>query len=96
MADAKALSSIEFKASVKLSLSEKEAAALNEMTAYGIEPFLAGYRRCLGEHYIKPHEQGLRDLFETINKTLPKELQKLERYKKAVISAEIEFKGASK
>jgi hypothetical protein len=91
MADAKAKSSIVLNASIHLTLSEKEAAALNEMTCYGIEPFLAGYKRCLGEHYIKPHEEGLRSLFKTIDKTLPGELSKLKKYKKALIDAKAEF-----
>ena len=93
MATAKAKTNLEFNASITLVLSEKEAAALNEMTKYGIDPFLKGYERCLGSHYIRPHKEGLRMLFETIDKSLPQELSKLDKYKKAICEADLEFSG---
>ena len=91
MAIATAKTTLEFNASITLVLSEKEAAALSEMTKYGIDPFLKGYERCLGSHYIRPHKEGLKMLFETIDKSLPKELYKLEKYRKAICEADLEF-----
>ena len=91
MAQAKAKANLSFKAVITLELSEQEAAALNEMTKYGIEPFLKGYHKMLGQHYIQPHEKGLTSLFKTIDTTLPFQLSKLEEYKKAVCEAAGQF-----
>lgn len=94
MAEASAKADLSFRATVTLELSEQEAAALNEMTKYGIAAFLKGYKKCLGSHYIRPHEKGLTSLFETIDKSLPKELLKLIRYKKAICEAEEKFSNS--
>lgn len=84
MASAELKSSIELQAKFTIELTEIEAKALNEMTKYGIEAFLKGYKKCLGSHYIAPHERGLRDLFVTIGSTLPREIKKLDDIKKAI------------
>jgi len=84
MAIPKLKTKLEFRATISLELSEVEAAALSEMTKYGIDAFLKGYRKQLGSHYISPHEGGLRMLFDTIDKSLPSELYKLEKYRKAM------------
>lgn len=87
MADVKAKASVLLEMSICLNLSQEEAAALKEMTKYGIEAFLKGYERQLGKHYIAPHKEGLRSLFKTIDKSLPSELSKLEKFSIAVNEA---------
>ncbi|MEE8289739.1 MAG: hypothetical protein V3R25_10045 [Nitrosomonadaceae bacterium] len=91
MASVKAKSTLTMSSTVTLELSGVEAAALNEMTGYGIESFLDGYKRQLGEHYIRPHEAGLRSLFETIGANLPREIRKIEVFNKAMLKAREEF-----
>ncbi len=75
MAKVKASSTVEL--SVTLVLTEDEAVALNEMTKYGIRPFLEGYYKHLGKHYMQPHEQGMRSLFRTIDSELPPHLKRI-------------------
>ena len=89
MATAKVKSSLKFEAVVILELTESEARALNEMTKYGIKPFIKGYKKLLGSHYIEPHVKGLTSLFETIDDSLASELYKLDEYKKAICAAEL-------
>jgi hypothetical protein len=59
---------IEF--SVTLDLTEVEARALCEMVKYGSKAFLEGYYKQLGKSYMKPYEEGVHSLFETIKKEL--------------------------
>lgn len=88
MATAKASSAITgLDVTITLKLSGAEAAALNEMTGYGIDAFLKGYYKYLGSHYMKPFEPGLRSLFQTIKKSLPYELRKLQAYQDALVEA---------
>lgn len=47
-------------------LSEAEAAALDALAGYGVEPFLEVFYKHLGESYLKPYESGLRSLFESV------------------------------
>jgi hypothetical protein len=75
MAQVKSSSTV--KLSVTLVLTEEEAIALNEMTKYGIDSFLKGYYKYLGKHYMKPHEKGMRSLFNTIDKELPSHLRRI-------------------
>jgi len=80
MAKVKASSTV--KLSVTLELTEEEAIALNEMTKYGIDSFLKGYYKFLGKHYMRPHEQGMRSLFKTIDAELPPHLKRISEARK--------------
>ena len=52
-------------ASVVLVLTEDEAAALEAIFSYGADPFLAVFYEQMGEHYLRPHEAGLRSLVDS-------------------------------
>ncbi len=73
-------SSIEF--AMTLELSEEEARALEALTKYGTESFLKMFYSKLGSHYLKPHEDGLKSLFQTIPKEIPPHLLKLDAARK--------------
>ncbi len=49
-----------------LQLSEDEAGALDALAGYGADAFLKVFYKYMGEHYMRPHEAGLRSLFATI------------------------------
>lgn len=68
---------------VTLTLTEIEARALTEMTGYGVEPFLKGYYKYLGKHYIQPYEEGFRLLFKSINTQLPQHIKRINAARKA-------------
>lgn len=53
-------------AHITLRLSESEAAALDAIVGYGAQPFLDVFYKYLGGAYLKPHESGLRSLFESV------------------------------
>ena len=53
-------------ATITLELSEAEAAALDALVGYGVEPFLAAFYEKMGRSYLEPYEKGLRSLFESI------------------------------
>lgn len=84
MAEAKADSSITLDIKIKMTLTIEEAKALAAMTGYGAKSFLEGYYKQLGKSYMQPHEKGVYSLFETINKTLPSELRKVENIVEAI------------
>jgi len=51
---------------LSLSISEKEARALDALAGYGIDSFLEVFYKQLGSVYLKQHEDGLRSLFGVI------------------------------
>lgn len=67
---------------VVLTLTEEEARALKNITVYGNKPFLEWFYKNLGKHYLKPHEDGLVSLFDTINKELTPILHKIDQTRK--------------
>lgn len=75
------ISKIEF--AITLKLTESEARALKEMAGYSVESFLEFFYENLGTHYLKPHEKGVRSLFETIRAELPKHLSRVDKARKA-------------
>jgi len=78
MATSKVESGITLDIKIKLTLTVEEARALETMTGYGHKSFLDGYYKQLGKSYMQPHEKGLISLFETIKKSLPTELKKVD------------------
>ncbi len=50
---------------ITIRLTESEARALDALAGYGIDAFLKVFYT-LGRHYMEPHEDGLRSLFEAI------------------------------
>ena len=70
-----------------LSISEAEARALVAMTGYNADNFLKFFYEMLGTHYLKPHEAGLRSLFETIRAELPAHLKRADNARQAFKSS---------
>ena len=50
---------------VTISLSEKEAGALDALIGYGVDEFLKAFYEKMGRAYLEPYEEGLRSLFES-------------------------------
>jgi hypothetical protein len=73
---------------VKLLLNEKEIRALDALAGYGIKPFLDVFYKHMGRHYLEPHEQGLRSLFEVIQSQLPQILNRADNARKAFVLAD--------
>lgn len=71
---------------VTLLLTEEEVRALSVLPSYGTDSFLECFYTKLGKHYLSPHEKGLRSLFETIKKELPKHLKKADEVRKIINS----------
>ena len=67
---------------VVLVLTEEEARALYNIVGYGHKPFTDWFYENLGKNYLKPHEQGLISLFETIKKELPQHLSRIDKARK--------------
>ena len=74
-------SNMEFE--IVLKLNEEEARALNAITLYGSKQFLKYFYEHMGEHYLKPHENGLVSLFDVIDQNLPKQLNIIDKCRKA-------------
>ena len=61
---------------IEFVVNESEARALDALVGYGDDAFLKHFYQ-LGEHYMKPHEEGLRSFFKTIRKELAGPLSRL-------------------
>jgi hypothetical protein len=72
-------SSTTIEISIMLTLTEIEARALNAIAGYGTDAFLTMFYNQLGKCYLKPCENGVRSLFETIKNELPKHLDKVDK-----------------
>lgn len=59
---------VELDVSVKLTIAEIKA--LDAIAGYGSKAFLEVFYEHMGVSYLRPHEAGLRSLFETIRSEL--------------------------
>ncbi len=58
-------------AKITITLTEDEARALDALVGYGDDAFVKVFYEKLGEHYMKPHEGGLRSLFKSVRSFMP-------------------------
>ena len=63
---------------ITVELSEEEARALAVLPSYGADSFLEFFYEKLGRTCLEPHENGIKELFETI-KSLYSELASIDR-----------------
>ena len=68
-------------------LGEQEMRALDALAGYGTDAFLKVFYKEMGEHYVKPHEQGLRTLFESIRDNIPYILRRADKARAAFVKA---------
>jgi hypothetical protein len=61
---------IDFK--VKCELTENELRALDALVGYGFDNFLKSFYSGLGQHYLKPYEKDLKQLFDKIESLRPR------------------------
>ncbi len=50
-----------------IELNENEVRALDALAGYGVDNFIALFYKHMGEHYLKPHEAGLRSFLESVH-----------------------------
>lgn len=82
MSEAKIKSMAKMSFNINLILSEEEAKALYQITAYSPDHFVKWFYKNLGKHYLQPHEDGLRSLFLTVQKELPQHIRHIDNSKK--------------
>lgn len=73
--------------SATIVLTETEIRALDALVGYGIDSFLTVFYEKLGEHYMKPHESGLRSLFENIQQNVRPAIHEVDWHRKTLRSA---------
>ena len=59
------------KLQIQYVLTESESRALDALAGYGVDAFLQVFYEHLGQAYMKPHEAGLRSLFESVRSEIP-------------------------
>lgn len=67
-----------------LVLNERELRALDALTVYGTQEFLDVFYKHLGSAYLKPHEAGLLELFESIKLQTPSIFRRADNARKAL------------
>lgn len=68
---------------VTFALTEEEARAMDALVGYGDDAFVKAFYEKLGQAYMKPHEAGLRSLFQSIRNQLPGILSRVDSARKA-------------
>ena len=68
---------------VTIQLTEPEIRALDALVGYGADAFLKVFYAHMGVAYLKPHEHGLRSLFDVIRSDLSPILARANAAKKA-------------
>lgn len=71
MADTRITQRPHLELNVGIQLTGAEVRALDALVGYGIDAFLEVFYEHMGRHCLRPHEAGLRSLFETIRSELP-------------------------
>lgn len=56
---------------ITFTVTEEEARALDALVGYGFDGFIKVFYQHMGQHYMKPHEAGLRSLFKAIREEIP-------------------------
>jgi hypothetical protein len=67
-----------------LVLNERELRALDALTLYGTQEFLDMFYKQMGSAYLKPYEQGLTELFESIKLQTPSIFKRADNARKAL------------
>ncbi len=57
--------------SVPVELTEGEVRGLDAICGYGIDEFLKCFYAHMGKHYLEPHENSVRELFEKVRSLRP-------------------------
>jgi len=73
---------------VVLKLSEDEARALHDITAYGYDAFIKVFKDKLGESYIKKHENGAKSLFEIVQRGMPAIFSRMDKARNVFLASE--------
>lgn len=73
----------EVRVRVYMALDEAEARALDALVGYGDDAFIKHFYEKLGQHYLRPHERGLRSLFKSARGFLPGILSRSDRARAA-------------
>jgi hypothetical protein len=79
---AKLKSSPKVNVSITLELDEEEARALDALIGYGNDQFIKVFYEHMGTAYLKPHEKGLRTLFDCIRDVIPCTLARIDSARK--------------
>lgn len=64
---------------VTIKLSESEARALQAIAGYGVDNFVNEFYKTMGEHYLKPHVEGLKTLLKGVNDVIVPALSEVDR-----------------
>lgn len=78
-------SSIKLEVGVTITLTEEEVRALKAITEYGVSAFLEVFYKYLGKGALKPHEEGLKSLFELVKVEFPKQIVKMDKIYKELM-----------
>jgi hypothetical protein len=65
-----------------IEFNEIELRALDGLTGYSMDGFLKTFYKEMGEHYLKPHEAGLRSAFARIRSTVPEALEDIDEMRR--------------
>jgi hypothetical protein len=71
-----------------IEFDEEQLRALDGLTGYSMGGFLKAFYKEMGEHYLKPHEAGLRSAFKRIRETVPVALEHLDEMRNLLIARE--------
>lgn len=70
---------------VQFVIDEDEAYALDALAGYGDDEFIKAFYEKLGQHYMKPHEAGLRRFLGSIRNVVSPAIGRLEKARSLLI-----------
>jgi hypothetical protein len=70
-------------AEVSFTVSEEEARAIDALVGYGFDGFIKVFYEKMGQHYMKPHEAGLKNFFESMREQMPSILSRTDIARRA-------------
>jgi hypothetical protein len=83
MAMANSIPGSKIELSLTVTLTEAEIRAFDALAGYGTDGFLKVFYEHMGTSYMKPHEQGLRDLFKTLRPQCQDAIDRINAARKA-------------
>lgn len=66
-----------------IEVTEVEMRALDALAGYGDDAFMKVFYEHLGEHYMKPHDAGMRSFLKSVRSEIPCVLQRINKARHA-------------
>jgi hypothetical protein len=88
---------VQISARLTLTIDEEELLALDAIAGYGTDAFIKAFYTTMGQHYLQPHERGLRTFLESVRSCagLAKDAKECREFMRQTNAARVAAQGGN-